>query len=364
MGWKAVEFLEGGDDYYLTLLDEFRKAEFSILMESYIFRLDRVGEEILKALAEAKQRQVHVFLRIDGVGSWTHLREICDFCAKEEIDLEVFHPLPFTRRGKLFSSRFAPVDSLLRRFRLMNRRSHRKLVIIDNKVAFAGGRNVDEVQSETFFGDMAWHDLTLRLEGEPVKNLIKAFWFKPVPRAFPNRSLLMNHTWRLRQSRINWFARRMHRSESRIWAITPYFAPTPLMLFQLRAAARRGVDVRVILSRKSDVMISRLAAIGLYRRLLPVGIHVFEYRPALLHRKLWVIDDLAVVGSANYNHRSFIHEKELDLVLREPHQLSQAEALFQADQQNSVEIKKEELAQQPVVIRMVSWIASWFSYWL
>lgn len=362
MGWKSVEFLEAGDDYYLSLLEEIRLAKSSVLIESYIFRLDRVGAEILLALAEARQRNVKVFLRVDGVGSWTHLSEIGDYCRKTNIDLEVFHPLPFTRFGALYSSRIA--DTFLMRFQMMNRRSHRKLVIIDDKIAFAGGRNIDDVQSETFFGNMAWHDLTLRLEGESVQDLIKAFWFKPVPKSLPNRDLLMNHTWRLRQSRLNWFSRRMRRAQKRIWNITPYFAPTPLMLFQLRAASRRGLDVRIVLSRKSDVMISRLAAIGLYRRLLPVGIRVFEYGPSLLHRKLWLIDDISVVGSANFNHRSFIHDLELDVVLREPEHIRRAEELFEGDEANSVEIKVDQLTHQSPVMRMVCWIASWFSYWL
>ena len=366
MAWHSVEFLEEGDDYYLTLLEDIARAETSVLMESYIFRVDRVGVEILQALAEARARKVHVFLRVDGVGSWPHLGDIYTFCHQNKIDFEVYHPLPFSRRGAFFSRGFAPVDSFLMRFQLMNRRSHRKLVIVDSKIAYAGGRNVDEVQSETVVGNMAWHDLTLRLTGAPVSDLILAFWFKPVPLAYrvPNRDLLMNHTWRLRQSRINWFTRRMRRSQKRIWIITPYFSPTPLMLFQLRAAARRGLDVRIILSRKTDVMISRFAAIGLYRMLLQSKVRVFEYAPALLHRKLWLIDNISVVGSANFNHRSFIHDLELDVVLREPPEIARAEKLFQSDQESATEIKWEHLAHQPVWVRVVSWVASWFSYWL
>lgn len=366
MGWKRVDFYETGDAYYQALVEEITRAKTSILLESYIFRLDRIGRTILDALCAAAARQVKVFLRIDGVGSRLDLSGIANYCGQAQLDLEVFHPLPFTSAGAYHPSGLTKVDSFFSRWRMINRRSHRKLAIIDDQIAFAGGRNIDEVQSERYAGRLAWHDLSLRLEGPPVEDLGRAFWFKHFPIFVKNpvQDFLLNYTWRLRQSRNNWFARRMRRSQQRIWIATPYFAPTPLMLFQLRAAARRGVDVRVILSRKTDVMISRFAAIGLYQRLLRWGVKVFEYEPTLLHRKLWVVDQTAVVGSANFNHRSFMHDVELDIVLRDPTHVAEAAKLFEKDLQHSVEIRKDQLDRHGPWTKFVSWFASWFSYWL
>lgn len=366
MSWQKVDFLETGDSYYDAVVDEIARARKSILFESYIFRIDRVGRRILDALCAAAARGVKVFLRIDGLGSRLDQSEIAHYCGEAKLELEVFHPLPFAPSGAYHPSGFASRDGFFSRWRMINRRSHRKVVIVDEKVAFAGGRNVDEVQSERFAGHEAWHDLSLRLEGSAVEELVQVFWFKPFS-FFPKnpvRDLLPNYSWRLRQSRNKWFARRMRRAEQRIWIVTPYFAPTPLMMVHLRAAARRGVDVRIILSRKTDVMISRWAAVGLYRRLLQWGVKVFEYEPTLVHRKLWLIDQIAVVGSGNFNHRSFIHDVELDILLREPKQVMHAASLFEKDEENSRQIQRESIAHQSVLMRLATWFAGWFVYWL
>lgn len=366
MGWKRVDFLETGDSYYNAVVEEIANAKKSVLLESYIFRLDRVGSRILDALCAAGGRGVKVFLRIDGVGSRIDLAAIAAYCGNAKLDLEVFHPLPFAAPGAYHPSGLTKADGFLARWRMINRRSHRKLIIVDETYAFTGGRNIDEVQSEEYSGDAAWHDLSLRLEGPAVEDLVKVFWFKPFP-LFPKnpvRDLLPNYSWRMRQSRNKWFVRRMRRAQERIWIVTPYFSPTPLMLFHLRAAARRGVDVRIILSQKTDVMISRWAAVGLYHRLLQWGVRIFEYKPSLLHRKLWVVDQTAVVGSANFNHRSFIHDLELDIVLRAGAQVEKSAELFLKDEEASLEIRKDQLARQAVWTRIITWFAGWFSYWL
>jgi cardiolipin synthase len=366
MGWQRVEFYETGDAYYDAVVEGINSAKRGVLLESYIFRLDHVGRRVLDALCAATARGVKVFLRIDGVGSRLDLAAIATYCGNAKLDLEVFHPLPFTAPGAYHPSGLASQDGFYSRWKMINRRTHRKLIIIDEIFAFAGGRNIDEIQAEQFAGTAAWHDLSLRLEGPAVDDLVKAFWFKPFPLfpVNPIRDLLLNYSWRLRQSRNKWFARRIRRSQQRVWIVTPYFAPTPLMLFQLRSAARRGLDVRLVLSQKTDVMISRLAALGLYHRMLDWGVKIFEFQPSLLHRKLWVVDEIAVVGSANFNHRSFMHDLEIDIVLRREENVKIAASLFLKDQEQSIEIRKEHLAHQGPWSRLVSWFANWFSYWL
>src|SRR4051794_2671112 len=99
---------------------------------------------------------------------------------------------------------------------MANRRNHRKLAIIDEKIAFTGGRNVDEIESEKIHGEDAWRDLSLRLEGSSVQSLLSAFWFRPL-RHIPHANCLMNHTWRLRRERNLWLAKRFQRARHRIW---------------------------------------------------------------------------------------------------------------------------------------------------
>ena len=246
---------------------------------------------------------------------------------------------------------------------LINRRTHRKIVIVDEKIAFTGGMNIKEYQSERFSGAEAWHDLSLRLEGPGIREILHAFWFRPF-KHFSFRSCLLNYSWRLRQARNNWISQAIKEARRRVWIITPYFAPTPAMLFQLRAAAKRGVEISLVLTRKTDVEVSRLAALGLYRNLLLKGIHICEYELAVEHRKLWVIDELALVGSTNLNHRSFLHDLELDVILREPENVREAERIFLKDRNASREVAEEYLKNLSWRERMLSWIAGWFSYWL
>lgn len=363
MGWSKVEFFETGDSYYLALLEDFRRAKTSILMECYIFHMDRVGRALLTELCAARSRGLDVFLRVDGVGSGPDLAEIANFCTDEKIKFEVFHPLPFAPVGTYHSVGSKKADSFLARLRVMNRRSHRKLVIIDDHIGYTGGRNVKEDQSERFEGDQAWHDLSLRLEGEGLEELIEAFHFRPV-RKHEFKDCLVNYSSKLRRDRNNWLAKQIKDSERRLWITTPYLAPTPRMMLELRRAAKDGVDIRLILTRKIDVLVSKLAARGLYRRLLRWGIRIYEYEPSLLHRKMWVIDDLALVGSANFNHRSLVHDLEIDVILREAPVVAEAVRLSESDQQDSRAITLEDMQKVNPLKRFASWVVGWFAYWL
>jgi cardiolipin synthase len=361
--WGAVDFLDTGDQYFHRLFAEISRAEKSVLLEYYIFQLDRLGRELLEVLSACQRKGVKVFLRVDGLGSRDNLQAIADFCGEAQIELEVFHPLPFEAPGAYFPVGFAKADTFLGRWKKINRRTHRKIAIVDERIAFTGGMNVKEYQAERFVGKKAWHDLSLRLEGPAVAELLHAFWFRPVKKnGF--RHCLLNYSMKLRKERNEWISRSIRQSRARLWIVTPYFAPTPTMLFQLRLAARRGVDIRLVLSKKSDVLLSRLAAMGLYRKLMQWGIKVCEYEPSVLHRKLWIIDDLVLVGSTNLNHRSFIHDLELDVILRETKEVKRASELFEGDQAASTLVTLESLNDRSFYQRALSWLAGWFTYWL
>jgi cardiolipin synthase len=363
MAWTKVDFLESGQSYYRSVLFAIGHAKHSVLIEKYIFRFDRTGRAILTALSAAQSRGVRIYIRIDGVGSRDELSAISEFCGSNKLELEVFHPLPFAISGAYHPAGFARVDSFMMRWRMMNRRAHRKLVIIDEKIAFSGGRNVDDVENEEYSGTRAWHDLSLRLEGDSIPTLVEAFWLRPFRRQ-PSRDFLLNYNWRLKLARNSWFHRRIQRARKIFWVVTPYFAPTPAILFQLRVAARRGVDIRLVLPKKNDVPLSSMAARALYRQLLGWGVRIFEYVPSILHRKLWVIDDLALVGSGNLNHRSFIHDLELDMVLRMPPHVERSRELFLQDMAQSQEILVGTLERLPWWKRMLYSMASWLVYWL
>ncbi|HEY8279899.1 MAG TPA: phosphatidylserine/phosphatidylglycerophosphate/cardiolipin synthase family protein [Bdellovibrionota bacterium] len=352
MAWARVDFLETGDSYYKAVLASIGEARHSVLVEKYIFRNDQTGKQILSAMASARQKGARVYLRVDGVGSRDEAPALSDFCRSKNIEFEVFHPLPF-----------AAFASFFRSLKLINRRTHRKLVIVDGLVAFSGGRNVDDVESERCSGSQAWHDLSVKLEGPSVAKLVQAFWMRTF-RRHPSHDFLLNYTWRLKLARNTWFVRKLQRSRKRFWVVTPYFAPTPAMLFQIFLATKRGVDVRLILPQKIDVELSRMAARAAYDRLLRWGVRIYEFQAKVLHRKLWLIDDTALVGSGNLNHRSFMHDLELDVILRESSDVKRAEELFLADQVMSRRMELRDMERLPAWKRAFYWLASWLVYWL
>jgi cardiolipin synthase len=360
MAWTKVEFLETGSAFFHSLQSSLAHAERSIFMEFYIFRFDSLGKEILWLLEKAKRRGVRVFLRVDGVGSADSLDELGKFAQSAGLEFEVYHPLPFTSARGHFGFQF--VDSFFTRFRLINRRTHRKLVIIDERQAFSGGMNIDQRHSGTY-STKPWHDLSVKLEGSPIGELLHAFWFRPFGR-FTFRYILVNYNWRLRKKRNSWFTKSIQQAKQRIWIITPYFTPTPALLYQLRKAQQRGVDIRLILSRDSDVFLSRMAALGLYRKVLNWGIQLYEIRNTILHRKLWVIDDIGVIGSTNFNHRSFLHDLELDVIFRDSDEQKKLVAMFLQDQAQATLVEEHQLGKIPMYKKFLSSIAGWISYWL
>jgi cardiolipin synthase len=362
MAWTKVDFLETGATYFEALQLAIAQAKKSIYLEFYIFRFDSMGEEILFRLNEAKARGLRVFLRVDGVGSSDSLAELEKFCERAKIEFEIYHPLPFSKGKNFIFSKLQLADSFLTRWRLINRRTHRKLVIIDDEIGFTGGMNVDQRQSEKYTAN-PWHDLSLRLEGQAIRELLHAFWFRPFGR-FVFRYTLVNYNWLLRRKRNAWITKSIQQAQKRVWIITPYFTPPPKLLLELKKARAKGVDIRFILSRDSDVSLSRLAALGLYRKLLRWNISLFEFRNVILHRKLWIIDDVGLVGSTNFNHRSFLHDLELDIILREPAPIQQLEQIFLKDQQIASTVELEQMERIPNLKRILSWIAGWFSYWL
>src|SRR5207245_66821 len=147
MAWTHVEFFPTGDGYYHSVLEAVAAAREEILVEKYIFRFDVTGRLLLEALAAAKARGVRVFLRVDGVGTRDEIPAIQEFCAQHRIELEVFHPLPFAFAVR--SRHLLRIGTFLRRWRVMNRRSHRKLIVVDGQTAYCGGRNVDDCERES-----------------------------------------------------------------------------------------------------------------------------------------------------------------------------------------------------------------------
>jgi len=318
----------------LAAMDE---ATRSICLEVYIYTGGALGKQFLEALVRAAKRGVVVRVMVDALGSmslpatfWTPLK-----AAGGEV--RQFNPLALHRLGI---------------------RDHRKLLVCDSRVGYVGGFNI----ADEYDGDgisSGWCDLGLRLEGPIAKELEGSF-----EELFAKADFLHKRFMRLRRSsakRAVFAANeqlllsgpgRGHSPIKRsltkdlaaakdVKIIMAYFLPTWRIRRDLARVVRRGGTVELILPCKTDVMVSQLAAQSLYRRILRVGMSIFEYEPQILHAKLIIIDDFVYVGSANLDQRSLQINYELMIRFQDRAFADQARAVFEGMRRNCHQITKE-----------------------
>lgn len=382
--WSHVKVYFQGDEYFNDLLLGIRQAKKEILIESYILDMDSIGLRVLNELSHAVKRQVKVQLTIDGIGSFNWLPQIEKYCKIHSINLRVFHPIPFrTRITKNLS--WKKLRRILLLIRKINRRNHRKYILIDNKWIFTGSMNISQVHTFEFMDKKVWRDTSVRLltKNEEILSLLKsAFYHAWRTARFKNRlhrearsfyknsnkilteSLRLNTTALMRFLLLRDLNRRMKLSEKRIWITNAYFVPRQSILRNLRRSAKRGIDVRLCLPAVSDVWFVRWAAKSLYLRLLKSGVKIYEYKPSVLHAKTMFIDNWATIGSHNLNHRSLMHDLEVEVVVQDDSTLSILEKQWQDDILKSKEILLSDFEKLNWINRILARFCYWFRYWI
>lgn len=390
--FSKVQLFSEGDDFYAAAKKAIHEAKDEILFETYIFDFDSIGREFLEALAEARQRNVRVQLLVDGVGSIATLRPIHDFCSKYDIDFQVFHPPPFYATSFLLR-RNGKTEAWLTRFfgklqnflKFMNKRDHRKMIVLDQRICFIGSYNISNVHSARFFGDQAWRDSGVEVHGEsPAVSVIRAFqrtWLRskdldqpPLQFRFRERFVKkknlhfspfrFNDGMRDRMRVASDIRRRVNRAKQRILITNAYFLPRPAFLKALRKASRRGVFVGLCLPMKTDVWMVREAGRTMLRKLLADGVKIYEYKPRVLHAKTMVIDHWSTVGSRNLNYRSFFHDLEVDVELRDRQHVGQLVEQWEKDISESHPLTLNDLDQDSFLRRLVGRLVYLARYWM
>lgn len=331
---NAVDLLLGGSDILEATRTLLRGARSSLRFEMYIWKPDLVGREIADLLVEALGRGVKVHGIVDHLGS-LGARPLVDRVRAAGGDLRFFHPV-----------------GLWRPLRVWNRRNHRKVVVADACEAVVGSGNWGEEYDLRHTPD-AYLDLGLRLRGPSVADLDEDFrrvWRRtggedpgPAPRCedppgwacpacegatvqvvtslgrFGVRAIRRHTEFLVRQAR------------GRLWIANAYFIPTLRLRRLLARAARRGVDLRLLLPGVSDNALALAASREGYGALLRAGARILERDRRFLHAKAALVGaDLALVGSANLDSRSFRHNLELNLLVHHPDLARQLEAAFEA----------------------------------
>lgn len=320
-----LKILHCGVEFFPELIRSIESAKHEVYLETYIFADDPTGEEVVGALVAAARRGVAVHLLIDGFGSKEYPREKLESMRDQGVQIRVYRP-------GFLNFRF---------LRTGIRRLHRKLVVIDRQFGFVGGINI--LHDFDSGCSTPRYDFVVRIEGALVGSVFAAvtrlWWLvswsqlkrrekhaspislKDARLALPSgetASLILRDNLRNRHTIEGAYLETIGNAKKRIIIANAYFLPGKKLLEAISAAARRGVDVQLLLQGRVEYFMQHHASQYLYGRLIADGVKIFLYRPALLHAKVAVVDDWATIGSSNLDPFSLQLAREANIVVRDP----------------------------------------------
>jgi cardiolipin synthase len=373
---NQVVLLQDGPATYRAMLEAIEAARDHINMETYILDDDEVGQRFAQALIEKQRQGVQVNLIRDSVGTLGTPAAFFERLADSGIGVLEFNPVN---------------PAVARKEWELNQRDHRKLLIVDGRTAFLGGINISSVYSGSAFrpgsraqrdGSPPWRDTDLQLQGPVVaelQTLFLAAWESqrgdplPAREYFPRLQNVGRQVVRAIGSSPDepfsliyaTLLSAIGSAQTSVHLTNAYFVPDPQLLAALEAAARRGVDVALILPSQTDSWLVFHAGRGHYEELLRAGVKIHERRGAILHSKTALIDGVwATVGSTNLDWRSFLHNHELNAVVLGTEFGAQLQAMFAKDLAASDAITLEQWERRPLQLRLKELLARAWEYWL
>ncbi|MFO0670633.1 MAG: cardiolipin synthase [Polyangiaceae bacterium] len=333
-----IEILVDGATTYDALVAAIAAAQHHVHVLYYIFEPDETGRRLRDALVERARAGVRVRVLLDAVGS-----------ARTRHRPKFLRPL---REAGAEIAYFNPPGVAQLVSRLLNFRNHRKIVVCDGRVGFTGGVNVTDEENPAVTKTAAWRDTHLRLVGPCVAWLQVVFledWAYARNVAFPASEsapyfpevgdgkgapvqIVDSGPDRDVEGIKAAYFSAINAAQRRVYLTSAYLVPDESMLFALETAALRGVDVRVLVPKRSDSRTAAAAARSYYDELLRAGVPVNEYAPRLLHAKTMVVDDaVAIVGTANFDNRSFRLNFEVTAVLFDAKATGRLAEIFERD---------------------------------
>ncbi len=375
--WDTEEIFLDGDQYFDHLLRDIDLAQELITVEIYIFNDDSLGNKIATHLIQAHQRGVKVQIVVDGVGSYGFFDKLYPLFLSAGIKVKMFHPLPLYHPVYENLSFKRRVQTFFTRLWRLNQRNHRKIIIIDGRIMFAGSFNFS-VEHTDDHHEIKWKDMGVRVEGQNV--MIGLLHFKKIwglrdyfryrkkikPLITENLKycpLRLNHSLFMKRFYYRDLMNKINQSQVRIWLMTPYFIPKRNLIRKLGKAAQRGIDVRILISSKSDVSLFRSLQFFYYAYLIKKGVKVFQYAETVLHAKAFIIDDWMTIGTSNLNHRSILHDLEVDVSIQDPENKKILERDFLNSAPKEIEITIDDLKQRTLFDRFLSRLFFVFKYW-
>lgn len=349
MEGNRVEHLENGDEIFPSMLEAIRSAKKTITFETYIYWSGNVGKEFVEALSERARNGVKVHVLLDWVGSAKMDEAMLDQLRKSGVQVERYHEPHWYNLTRL------------------NNRTHRKLLVVDGRVAFTGGVGIADQWAGHAQDKEHWRDSHFRVEGPAVSEFQAVFldnWIKATGQVlhaseyFPELQPAGNTPAQMFSSSPTGGSESMHlmyllsiaSAQKSILLANSYFVPDELAIDALVAAARRGVKIRIITPGEHiDTEVVRRASRARWGELLEAGIEIYEYQPTMFHCKIMVVDGFLVsTGSTNFDNRSFRLNDEANLNIYDARFAEEMTREFNQDLDRSRRITLEQWQQRPL----------------
>jgi cardiolipin synthase len=360
---NTIEILTNGPQFYPAMLEAIAAARETINMEVYIFKRGVIGDQFIAALSERARAGVRVTLVMDTIGSFGVFRHSAKPLRAAGCRVELYQRLRWYTLSRL------------------NNRTHRELLVVDGRVAFAGGAGIADWWITTDHPKSRkgiWRESMARIEGpvvSAIQGVVAENWlectgeiltglntYSPQPPTGTTAAFTIKSSPadRATSSRVL-FQTLLEGAQRRVSITTPYFLPDRALRKAFRRTARRGVRIEVIVpGDATDQRWVRLASRRLYGQLLEAGVRIFEYEGAMIHAKTLIVDDLwAVIGTTNIDNRSFEHNDEINIAVRDEGVAARLLADFDADAAHSREIVLDRWRRRPLwekLIGSVAWV--------
>ena len=355
-----VEVLLNGDGTFPRLWEDLRSAQRSITLQLYYGAPGRMADTLGGILRERASAGVRVLILYDAFGTVDMPKEYREASRAAGIVVEPFRPLRLST------------------LHLAQHRSHVRGIVIDGRVGWTGGFGIDDKWLGDGRSNGSWRETNVRFEGPAVRQLQAAFaaaWVEATGVMFTGRAtvevqpggatagLLYTSPTLGSTAAERFFALSIAAARKTLYITNAYFAPDGNFVDLLAAAARRGVDVRILTAgRRTDVNVVRLAGRASYETLLGSGVRVYEWHPTTLHAKTFVVDGMwSTVGSMNFDNRSMALNDEATLMVLDPAVGDQMNRVFLDDLRDAQEITLEAFQRRSWLQRMAERGARWFT---
>ena len=351
---NETDIYTSGYEFFPALLHEISKAKDHIHITSYIIEDDPLGRLIRDALIEKAHQGVEIRFLYDDVGSWKMKENFFELMREEGIEVHPFMPVRFPA----FTSK-------------VNYRNHRKIIVIDGKIGFVGGMNLALRYVKGEKGEK-WRDTHVKITGAAVYGLQRAFlvdWFYADRTLITNRKYYPDTAIKANNNLIQivtssptnvWaeleqgYIKVLLSAKRYVYMETPYFLPTEPILFALRTAALSGVDVRLMVPFKMDSKLVQLASQSYLNQIIASGVKVLCYKNGFNHSKLLVSDDnVATIGSANIDFRSFENNFEANAFFYDKTMAERVKNIFFTDESQCIPLQNiKEINHNSFIYRL------------